>query len=122
VLHFGERLLQREFILQGLRAEVRDFAKFVLRFRNQRRGITPGIDTLVKWYAEISDKQAGHVRRYVPKLMEAGVLAGTSLVGPLFQFTGRNATTRDHMREEAVACQAFFDERRRSKIVKNALA
>lgn len=86
--HFSEAVLQRAFILDSLRKEVRGFASFVLAFRNQRRGVTPGVDTLVRWYAQIAGKQASHVQRYVKRLEVAGILAGSSLLAPLFQVAG----------------------------------
>ncbi|CAB3853026.1 hypothetical protein LMG3482_03032 [Achromobacter deleyi] len=76
---------KRETVLQGLRPEVRKFAQFLLAFRNQRRGITPGEATLCKWYARCSGKQVGHVRRYLPALRRCGILLSENLVGKLWQ-------------------------------------
>ena len=112
-IHFSELVLQREAILKGLRQEVRDFAVFVLKFRDQRRGITPGINTLVKWYADLTGKETFHVKRYLPQLTKAGILAGESLVGPLFQVAGRRTTARDHLAAPAVAGQRYADCRRK---------
>lgn len=102
-IHFSERCLQRRAMLDRLRPEPREFATFMLRFRNQRRGITPGIQELCGWYATMIGKQAGHVRRYVPKLLEAEVLEGGSLVGAPFQFSGKQTSAADHKHEEAIA-------------------
>jgi hypothetical protein len=106
-LHFSERFLQREEILRNLRVEVRHFARFVLKFRNLRRGITPGIDKLVKWYAELHKKKPHHVRRYVGKLKEAGVLAGEALLAPLFQRPGLKIRAAGHIAEDAIAALQF---------------
>lgn len=76
---------KREAILRGLRPEVRKFAHFLLAFRNQRRGITPGESTLCKWYARCTAKQVGHVRRYLPALHRCGILLSENLVGRLWQ-------------------------------------
>jgi hypothetical protein len=108
-IHFGELVLQREAVLKGLREEVRRFAVFVLRFRDQRRGITPGIDQLVNWYAELHGKQTGHVRRYVPQITRAGILAGESLVGPLWQMAGKRTTAKDHVSAPAVASARYSE-------------
>jgi hypothetical protein len=104
----SERMLQREFILGSLREEVREFAVFILQFRNQRRGVTPGIDQLVKWYAILSGKQACHVRRYVKPLEEAGVVAGSSVLGPLFQIAGKGVSASKHLGEDAEAARKFM--------------
>lgn len=106
--HHSERVLQREFILGSLHKEVREFAVFVLQFKNQRRGVTPGIEQLVKWYATLSGKQACHVRRYVKPLEEAGVIAGSSVLGPLFQIAGRNVGASKHLGEDAEAARKFM--------------
>jgi hypothetical protein len=98
VLDLREKLPARCKALESLRPEVRHFAAFILRFANKRRGISPGIDTLCRWYAEMHGRQSGHVRRYIPKLTEAGLLAGENLLGPLFQRTG--GRVRDHLGEE----------------------
>lgn len=105
----SERMLQREFILESLREEVREFAEFVLQFRNQRRGVTPGVEQLVKWYAIFTDKQACHVRRYVKPLEEAGVIAGSSLLGPLFQIAGKSVSANKHCGEDFYASMRFME-------------
>lgn len=97
-LDLREKLPARSAALGALRHEVRKFAEFILQFANKRRGITPGIDTLCQWYAELHGRQAGHIRRYIKPLTEAGILAGESLLGTLFQRTGGRA--RDHLGEE----------------------
>jgi hypothetical protein len=94
------RVLQREHLLNSLREEVREFAFYVLSFRNRRRGITPGIERLVKWYAEATHRRTDNVRRYVPKLEQAGILASEFLLCPLFQLSGKNTQARDHLSED----------------------
>lgn len=103
VMYASERCMQREFILNSLRPEVREFALFVLRFRNQRRGVTPGFEGLVKWYAELSGKRADNVRRYIHALTEAGIIAGESLLGPLFQIAGKSVAAGEHLCEDSNA-------------------
>jgi hypothetical protein len=95
----------RDTALNALRPEVRAFAYFVLKFANKRRGITPGIETLCQWYAELNGKQARNVRRYIPRLTEVGILAGDNLLGPLFQHTG--GTARAHLGEAARASTIY---------------
>jgi hypothetical protein len=104
----SERMLQREFILGSLREEVRKFAVFILQFRNQRRGVTPGIDQLVKWYATLTGTEAFHVRRYVKPLEDARIIAGSSVLGPLFQIAGRSVGASKHLGEDAEAARKFM--------------
>jgi hypothetical protein len=107
-IYVGEIMLQRHALMNSLRKEVRTFASFVLQFRNNRRGITPGIDTLVVWYAHIHKKRPSNIRRYVTVLEEAGFLAGESLLAPLFQRTGKSKTTKDHLGEDFSARATYL--------------
>jgi len=101
LLDLRTKLAEKEASLRSLRPEVREFAYFVLCFANKRRGITPGIDSLCHWYAGITGKRADNVRRYVPKLEQAGILAGDNLLGKLWQRTGGKPS--ECMGEEAIA-------------------
>lgn len=94
------RVLQREYLLNSLREEVREFAFYVLSFRNRRRGITPDIEKLVKWFAEATHRRTENVRRHIPKLKQAGILASESLLCPLFQLSGKSTQARDHLSED----------------------
>jgi hypothetical protein len=98
VLDLREKYSAREDALASLRPEVRSFAFFVLRFANRRRGITPGVRALCQWFGHLHSKQTQHIRRYVPALVRAGILAGDALLGPLFQRTGGRAG--DHLGED----------------------
>ncbi|PZQ02470.1 MAG: hypothetical protein DI587_03305 [Variovorax paradoxus] len=98
VLDLRKRYPAREAALASLRPQVLPFALFVLRFANKRRGITPGIAVLSRWYADLHDKQTKNVRRYIPALLKAGILAGDTLLGPLFQHT--RGAARDHLGED----------------------
>lgn len=105
VLDLRGKQAKKDAVLDKLRPEVREFACFVLDFHNKRRGITPGINTLCHWYAALTGKQSQHVRRYIPKLEAAGILAGENLLGRLFQHTGW--TVMYHMGEETRAYAKF---------------
>lgn len=104
----SERSMQRAFVLECLRKEVREFARFVLTFRNQRRGITPAIEDLVEWYAQLHGKRPGNVRRYVKQLEDTGILAGKAVLAPLFQIAGRSITAKEHSAEDVVASMKFM--------------
>lgn len=105
-LDLRDKLPARSAALDSLRPEVRTFAAFVLKFANKRRGITPGIDVLCKWYADLHGKRIDNVRRYVRPLIDAGVLVHGSLLGPLFQRTGGSA--RAHLSEAAEASGIYM--------------
>lgn len=107
-MHFSERCLQRQFILNSLRKEVREFALFVLAFTNQRRGVTPWIEQLVKWYAQLHGKRSSDVRRYVAQLEGSGIISESSLLGYLFQYSGKNTTAKSHLSEDAEASLTFL--------------
>lgn len=115
VLDLRERLPARAKALASLRPEVRRFATFVLRFANLRRGITPDIGALCQWYAEMHDRRSQDVRRYIRPLYTAGVLAGETLLGPLFQRTGGRA--REHLGEEYRAACIYSRLRMKSQAI-----
>lgn len=98
--HVGERFHQREFVFSQMRAPVRHFAMFVLQFRNYRRGMSPGLDDLVHWYAELYDLRADNVRRYVATLKSIGFLETETLMGPLFQLSKSDMHPGEYLSEE----------------------
>ncbi len=106
VLSIGDKVAERVQILESLRPEVRSLAEFVLKFSNKRRGITPGIDELCRWYAELAGKRPDNVRRHIKTLLEAKVLMNENLLGPAFQRTGRSA--RDHLSEAEDAAAKYL--------------
>ncbi|MGR4871758.1 hypothetical protein ACIPRI_23170 [Variovorax sp. LARHSF232] len=115
-LDIRNKLPARDAVFDSLRPEVRKFASFVLKFANKRRGITPGIDALCKWYADLHGKRIDNVRRYVRPLIDAGVLVHGSLLGPLFQRTGGSA--RAHLSEAAEASGIYMRMLNRAKPVR----
>lgn len=106
----GECMALREAALASLRPEVRKFAYFVLRFRNRRRGITPDIDTLANWYGQLHGKRPEHIRRYIPRLVESGIIVNPTLVGDVFQIPGKNTAARDHAREDTASACVLVEE------------
>lgn len=103
----GQRVLQRDAALSSLKPEARDFARFCLRFRNRRRGVTPGFRELCRRYSELTGKRVDNVRRYLPSLKRAGIMAGESLLGPLFQFAGTSIKAHEHTGEDGRAELVF---------------
>jgi hypothetical protein len=108
-VHFSENALRREAVLASLHPQVRDLALFILAFRNYRRGVTPGVSKLVEWYALLHGKRPSNVRRNVKTLEEAGVLDGDSLLGPLFQYSGKKANSKMHRGEDGVAALKYLE-------------
>jgi len=102
-IHVGEIQMLRKCLMDSMRKEVREFAMFVVQFRNSRRGVTPEIEVLVNWYSRIHRKRPSNVKRYVETLREKSFFAGESLLSPLFQRTGKKLTSKDHLGEDAAA-------------------
>lgn len=69
-----DAMLRRDQKLNNLRKEVRQFAVFLLKFRSQLGGFLVELDQLVKWFGECEGKEAKHVRRYLPRLIDGGIL------------------------------------------------
>lgn len=108
-IDYGIMILQKEYILSTLRKEPREFANFVLQFRNKRRGLTPGINELCEWYAIYTGKRADHVRRYIPGLVEVGILVkdNPDALMPLFQYNDKSAKSVDVFSEMFAAVVKF---------------
>lgn len=106
---YGIMILQKEYILSNLRKEVRGFADFILQFRNKRRSLTPGINELCEWYAIYTGKRADHVRRYIPVLVEVGILIkdNPDTLMPLFQHNDKSAKSVDVVSEMFAAVVKF---------------
>jgi hypothetical protein len=108
MIQSGLLMKQREAILNSLRKEVKDFALFVLKFRNKRGGITPHIDKLCRMYAELHDLRSTNVRRYIKKLKDANILASDQLLCPLFQIYNRSVSSKEHLSEDCIAGNVFI--------------
>ncbi len=77
---------RREEKLNSLRKEVRNFAVFLLKFRSQLGGLLIPLDGLVKWYGALEGKDAKHIRRYLPRLIDAGILDFDHQLNPDFMW------------------------------------
>lgn len=108
-IDYGVMVMQRQYLLSKLRKEVREFALFVLKFRNKRRGITPTIKVLCQWYAELQNLRPDNIYRYIPKLQEGGILSkdNPDVMTPLFQISGNNTSAKQHMSEMSNANAVF---------------
>lgn len=81
-----ETRTRREEKLNNLRKEVRKFAVFLLRFRGKLGGFLVELDQLVRWYGRLEGKEPKHIRRYLPRLVEAGILDFDHRLNPDFMW------------------------------------
>lgn len=106
--NYGVFAQERNEILDTLREEVKDFACFLLKFRNKRRGISPSLEKILEYYSRFSSKRINNIRnRLLPKLY-GKVLSNDNLLMPPFQFSGKNEKAYSHIAEEFVAENTFL--------------
>ncbi|MDI3512776.1 MAG: hypothetical protein PWP40_5 [Rhodocyclaceae bacterium] len=105
---------RREEKLNSLRKEVRHFAVFLLKFRSQVGGLLMPLDQLVKWYGTLEGKEAKHIRRYLPRLVEAGILDFDHRLNPDFMWYD-SEVGRAGVRGETCRAYRIFDELRLKK-------
>lgn len=100
---------RREEKLDALRKEVRQFTDFLLKFRNRLGGFLESLDQLVKWYGKLEDKETFHVRRYFPRLVDAGILDFDLRLNPDFM---RYVPDQDRrlVQSETGAAHRIYDE------------
>lgn len=110
VMEFNYEPLTKEknTILDSLRKEIRDFAKFVLLFRNKRRGLSPNLGQVVVYYSKYTGKRENNIKsRLLPNLM-GKVIFSETLMMPPFQINDRFATAAEHLQEDFAAENKFF--------------
>ena len=90
-----EAMLERFRRLDTLRQEVRAFATFLLHFRNQACGFLVPIRTIVDLYSSITKKKPWHVRRYIPALIEHGILQDDITLDKIFMVNNPNRTSHN---------------------------
>lgn len=106
-----DAMRRREAKLNSLRTEVRRFALFLLRFRNRVGGFLLTREELIKWYGKLEGKEAKHIRRYLPRLVDAGILDFDHRLNPDFmQFDPE--VGREGVRGETFTAYRIFDELR----------
>ncbi|WP_303786900.1 hypothetical protein [Azovibrio restrictus] len=109
-----EAMLRRQEKLNSLRKEVRQFAVFLLKFRNQLGGFLLPLDQLVKCYGSLEGKEAKHIRRYLPRLVDAGILDFDSKLNPDFMWFDPEVG-RVGVRGETFRAYRILDELRLKK-------
>lgn len=103
-----EAMLERFRRLDSLRVEVRNFCTFLLRFRNQACGFLVPISTLFKWYSILHNKKTSHVKRYIPVLIEAGILQDSITLDKIFMVNNPNRKASD-AKGDLTKAQVIFD-------------
>lgn len=101
-IHSSELALRKEYAIGKIRKDLRPFVRFVLKFRNARRGVTPSIGQLCTWYAELTDRSPASIRRNIQRLDELGILNGDVLY-PLFQIAGTGKSRMSFLGERESA-------------------
>lgn len=105
----GTMFLQKEYILSLLRTPSRNFAYFLLKFRNKRGGLTPDIDTLCEWYSKLNKERLDNVKLFIKSLQKAGVIdiGDKNLLTPLFQIVDKKARKSQYKGEMFIAKTKF---------------
>lgn len=93
--------------LNKLRKEVRQFAVFLLKFRSQLGGLLVELDQLVKWFGQHEGKEAKHVRRYLPRLIDGGILDFDYRLNPDFMWFDPEVG-KSVVRGEAFTAECIF--------------
>lgn len=108
--------LRRVKKLDSLRKEPREFADFILQFRDRLCGFLAPLDTLIGWYAQITGKQASHVRRYFRPLILAGVFDTASKLNEDFMIHNPFAGKKEAKGAECRAYNIFDSIRNRREV------
>ncbi|MCK9987124.1 MAG: hypothetical protein AzoDbin1_03596 [Azoarcus sp.] len=88
----------------------------VTLFRNQRsrcvgiRSLMVPLPQIVQWYAMLKRRQPQHVNRYIPRLIELGILESATLVHQDFMIHDRGIHIGDLKGEEFSAYVRFWDK------------
>ena len=105
---YGHAIKERYEILDGLRQEVKDFAVFVLQFRNKRRGLSPNLKQVVEYYSKYTGKRIDNIKsRLLPHIMNKVVYSETLMMPP-FQISGKKVQAHEHLHEDFVSESKFF--------------
>lgn len=97
-----DAMMRRLKKLDSLRREPREFANFLLKFRDGRCKFLVTLDTIVGWYSKLTGKEPHHIRRYIPSLVKAEVLDSDQVLNEDFMIhnptAGKGAVKGDLFR------------------------
>lgn len=71
---YPEARIRREHKINKLRKETKEFALFILKFRNKSCGFMVPFERLIEWYSKYSGKRVDSVKRSVVNLIKHGIL------------------------------------------------
>lgn len=110
--------------LRTLRKEPRDFARFLLRFRDRQCKFLVSMETLVSWYAHITGRAAKNIRRYFEALIRGGILEEDLMLQEDFMVkhprAGKESTKGDTFRAHTILSLLRLKQRAFSVSEQNA--
>lgn len=86
-----DAMMRRTKKLDSLRKEPREFANFLLKFRDGRCKFLVPLDTIISWYSKLTGKDTHHIRRYFPSLVKAEILDDDLMLNEDFMINNPNA-------------------------------
>ena len=86
-----DAMMRRMKKLDSLRKEPREFANFLLKFRDGRCKFLVTIDTIVSWYSKLTGKETRNIHRYFPCLIKAEILDSDQMLNEDFMINNPNA-------------------------------
>lgn len=107
--------IRRKTKLDRLRPEPRQFATFLLRFRDVHCKFLMPVETLISWFSALHGKQRGHVRRYFKPLIEAGILDSETSLNEDFMVSNPAAGKETSKGDEARAYRLYEELRLKQK-------
>jgi len=90
-----DAMLERLNRLDALKDSVKDFALFLLSFRNKACGFLVPIEVIVKWYSIYSSKQVQHTRRLIQSLIQAKILSNEYELESIFMINNPHREWKD---------------------------
>lgn len=99
--------IRRRKKLDALRKEPREFANFILRFRDNRCGFLVPLPEIVKWYSKTTDKTPFHVRRYFGPLIQGGILDSSTMLNEDFMVNNPHSGKSDAKGGRAKALNVY---------------
>lgn len=110
-------MIARTRKLESLRKEPQEFARFILRYRNDRCSFQVPLEQLVGLYAKLHGKEAKNVRRYLPTLTDAGVLVDGVTLHKDFMIDAPTATKASALGDtQSASCRFARDMLRRHRL------
>lgn len=86
-----DAMMRRIKKLDSLRKEPREFADFLLKFRDSRCKFLVPVDTIVDWYSKLTGKETHNIRRYFPTLIKAEILDSDLMLNEDFMINNPTA-------------------------------